>query len=185
MEDSQIVELYWKRLESAISETAAKYGKYCYRIAYNILANAEDTEESVNDTYFNAWNAIPPHRPDVLSAFLGKITRRISIDKWRRRTAEKRGGSETALVLDELEDCVASGQNVEREVEEHELAKAVNAFLSGLSADVRDVFICRYFFVLSINEICESFDYSQSKTKSMLSRTRKSLQVYLEKEGLL
>lgn len=185
MEDSQIVELYWKRLESAISETAAKYGKYCYRIAYNILANAEDTEESVNDTYFNAWNAIPPHRPDVLSAFLGKITRRISIDKWRRRTAEKRGGSETALVLDELEDCVASVQNVEREAEEHELAEAVNAFLSGLSADVRDVFICRYFFVLSINEICENFDYSQSKTKSMLSRTRKSLQMYLEKEGLL
>lgn len=185
MEDSQIVELYWKRSESAISETAAKYGKYCYKIAINILTNAEDAEESVNDTWFNTWNALPPHRPDVLSAFLGKITRRISIDKWRRRTAEKRGGSETALVLDELEDCVASNQSVEREVEEHELVKAVNAFLSGLSADVRDVFVCRYFFVLSINEICESFDYSQSKTKSMLSRTRKNLQEYLEKEGLL
>lgn len=185
MEDSQIVELYWKRSESAISETAAKYGKYCYKIAINILTNAEDAEESVNDTWFNTWNALPPHRPDVLSAFLGKITRRISIDKWRRRTAEKRGGSETALVLDELEDCVASSQSVEREVEEHELVEAVNAFLSGLSADVRDVFVCRYFFVLSINEICESFDYSQSKTKSMLSRTRKNLQEYLEKEGLL
>lgn len=185
MDDSQIVELYWKRLESAISETAAKYGKYCYRIAYNILTNAEDAEESVNDTYLSAWNALPPHRPDVLSAFLGKITRRISIDKWRRCTAEKRGGSETALVLDELEDCVASSQNVEREIEEHELAEAVNAFLSGLSEDVRDVFICRYFFVLSINEICESFDYSQSKTKSMLSRTRRNLLTYLEKEGLL
>ena len=145
MEDSQIVELYWKRLESAISETAAKYGKYCYKIAYNILANAEDAEESVNDTYFNTWNALPPHRPDVLSAFLGKITRRVSIDKWRRRTAEKRKGSETALVLDELEDCVASSQNVERVVEEHELVEAVNTFLSGLSTDVRDVFVCRYF----------------------------------------
>ncbi len=185
MEDSQIVELYWKRLESAISETAEKYGRYCYRIAYNILTNAEDAEESVNDTYFSTWNALPPQRPDVLSAFLGKITRRISIDRWRRRTAEKRGGSATALVLDELEDCVASGQSVEREAEEHELVEAINTFLSGLSTDARNVFVCRYFFMASIKEICEGFGYSQSKTKSMLSRTRRSLRAYLEKEGLL
>ena len=185
MEDSQIVELYWKRSESAVSETAAKYGKYCYRIALNILGNREDAEESVNDTWFNVWNALPPHRPNVLCTFLGKITRRISIDKWRRYTADKRGGGETALVLDELEDCVASGQNVEREVEEHELAAALNRLLSSLSTDVRDVFICRYFFLLPITEICKSFDYSQSKTKSMLSRTRRKLQEYLEKEGLL
>lgn len=185
MDDSQIVELYWKRSESAIFETAAKYGKYCYRIAVNILTNTEDAEESVNDTWLNVWNALPPHRPAVLYTFLGKITRRISIDKWRRRTAEKRGGSETALVLDELEECIASGQNVEREVEEHELVQALNTFLSGLSADVRDVFVCRYFFLLPITEICEKFDYSQSKTKSMLSRTRGKLLAYLQKEGLL
>ncbi len=185
MEDSQIVELYWKRSESAISETAAKYGKYCYKIALNILANQEDAEESVNDTWFGAWNALPPHRPAVLHAFLGKLARRISIDRWRRRTAEKRRGSETALALEELEDCVASERSVEREAEEHELAEAVNGFLATLSADARDVFVCRYFYLLPLAEICERFHYSQSKTKSMLSRTRGKLLAYLEKEGLL
>lgn len=185
MEDSQIVELYWKRSESAISETSAKYGKYCYKIAVNILANPEDAEESVNDTWFHTWNALPPHRPDVLYTFLGKITRRISIDRWRRRTAGKRGSGETALAIDELEDCIASGQSVEREVEEHELVEALDRFLATLSEDARDVFVCRYFFLLSITEICGNFGYSQSKTKSMLSRTRKKLQAYLEKEGLL
>lgn len=185
MEDSQIVELYWKRSENAIAETAAKYGNYCYKIAVNILANGEDAEESVNDTWLRAWNALPPHRPSVLHTFLGKITRRISIDKWRRRTAEKRGGSEAALALDELEDCIASGQDVEREVENRELVKALNAFLSGLSKDTRDVFVCRYFYLLSLAEIEERFAFSQSKTKSILSRTRKKLLAYLEKEGLL
>ena len=116
MEDNILVELYWARSEDAISETSTKYGKYCYTIAYHILANPEDAEESVNDTYLDAWNAMPPHRPAVLSTFLGKITRRISIDKWRRRTADKRGGGEIPLVLDELADFVPSGHDVERAV---------------------------------------------------------------------
>ena len=106
MEDVSIVNLYWARSENAISETSKKYGNYCYSIAYNILGNVEDADESVNDTYLDAWNNIPPHRPSILSTFLGKITRRISIDKWRGRTAEKRGGGEIVLVLDELSDCI-------------------------------------------------------------------------------
>ncbi len=106
MDDKRIVELYWQRSERAISETSAKYGKYCYSIAHGILHNNEDAEESVNDTYNEAWNTIPPHRPSVLSAFLGKITRRLSIDKFSRRNAEKRGGGEMPLVLDELQDCI-------------------------------------------------------------------------------
>lgn len=115
MNDDKIVDLYWIRSEDAITETSIKYGKYCYGIAYNILADAEDAEESVNDTYFDAWNTMPPHRPSALSAFLGKLTRRISIDRWRKRSAAKRGG-ELAAALDELNECVPSHENVEQDV---------------------------------------------------------------------
>lgn len=185
MEDNILIELYWARSENAISETSTKYGKYCYAIAYHILTNPEDAEESVNDTYLDAWNAMPPHRPATLSTFLGKITRRISIDKWRRRTADKRGGGELPLVLDELADCVPSGHDVERTVMEQELAAMVNAFLAGLSAQERDVFVCRYFFLMPLSEISERYCYGLSKTKSMLARTRKKLLAYLRKEGLI
>ena len=115
MDDQRIVELYWERSEQAISETQSKYGSYCYSIAYNILNNNEDAEESVNDTYNDAWNSIPPHRPSILSTFLGKITRRISIDRWRKHNAEKRGGGEMPLVLDELQECVADEKTVTAE----------------------------------------------------------------------
>lgn len=185
MDDNLIIDLYWKRCESAIAETSAKYGRYCRKIAYDILADAQDAEESVNDTYLDAWNAMPPHRPVMLSTFLGKLTRRISIDRWRGRTAEKRGGGEIPLTLDELADCVPSEQDVERTVEARELTAAVNAFLSQLPDHERDVFVCRYFFLLPLSEICEKFRYSPSKTKSMLSRTRKKLLAHFKKEGLV
>lgn len=139
----------------------------------------------MNDTYLDAWNTMPPHRPAILSTFLGKITRRISIDKWRQRTAKKRGGGEIAIALDELADCVPSGQEVEREIERHELVKALNVFLSRLPAYERDIFICRYFFLSPLTEICKKFDCSPGKAKSMLFRIRKKLLTYLEKEGLI
>ena len=116
--DDRIVELYWERSESAISETADKYGDYCHYIAYNILYNREDAEESVNDTWLDAWNNMPPHKPSILSTFLGKITRRISIDRWRKKHAGKRGGGEMDLVLDELEDCVSDTTDVEIVIEQ-------------------------------------------------------------------
>lgn len=185
MEDQGIVELYWARSENAISETSAKYGRYCRAIAYHILSNEEDADESVNDTYLDAWNSMPPHRPEILSTFLGKLTRRIAIDKWRLRDAKKRGGGETALALDELAECVASGYDVEREIEERELTRALDAFLGKTAETERDVFLCRYFFLMSVSEICNKFAFSQSKVKSMLSRTRKKLRSDLEKEGLI
>ena len=112
MEDNRIVDLYWQRNESAISETATKYGKYLHSISYQILLNTEDAEECVNDTYNDAWQSMPPHRPSILSTFLGKITRRISIDLWRKYSAEKCGGGEVALALDELEECVSGTGSV-------------------------------------------------------------------------
>lgn len=183
MEDEKIVALYWNRDEKAIEETAAKYGRYCYSIAYNILESHEDAEESVNDTYAGAWNAMPPHRPAVLSAFLGKITRRISIDKWRRRNSEKRGGGETAMVLEELKDCIAPDGDVQAKLEGKLLTETVKEFVAGLSATEQKVFLCRYWYLDSTEAIAKRFGFSQSKVKSMLHRTRAKLRAALNKEG--
>lgn len=183
MEDQEIVSLYWNRHERAIEETEKKYGKYCYSIAYRILENHEDSEESVNDTYIDAWNSIPPHKPNMLSTFLGKITRRIAIDKWRISHAEKRGCGECALVLDELEECITAENSVETELEKKQLTEAVNGFLQTLSLTERRIFICRYFYMDSVESVCKKFGFSESKVKSMLFRAREKLRVYLRKEG--
>ena len=143
MQDNQIVDLYWARNEQAIDATAKKYGRYCYRIAFNILNNREDADESVNDTYMGAWKSMPPHRPSVLSTFLGKLTRRISLNKWRNQNRNKRGGGEVMLALDELSECIPSQQNPERELEMKELALAINHFIGALQPTERDIFVTR------------------------------------------
>lgn len=183
MEDNRIVDLYWQRNESAINETASKYGKYLHSISYHILLNDEDAKECVNDTYNDAWQSMPPHRPSILSTFLGKITRRISIDLWRKHSADKRGGGEMTLALDELDECVSGNDDVETEIERQELQKKLNAFLAGLPRLERQVFMCRYWYMNSISDIAEQFGYSESKVKSMLYRTRNKLRTMLEKEG--
>lgn len=183
MEDHQIVDLYWQRNERAIAETSAKYGNYLYGISNHILRNAEDAEECVNDTYQDAWQSMPPHRPSVLSTFLGKITRRISIDLWRKHIAEKRGGGTVPLVLDELEECVSGTGDVEAEVERLELQKKLNDFLRALPRTERQVFLRRYWYMDSVTELAERFACSESRIKSMLYRTRNKLRAMLEKEG--
>ena len=183
MNDKNIVDLYFNRDEEAITQTDKKYGRYCYSIAYNILTNKEDAEESVSDTYMTAWRAIPPRRPSVLSTFLGKITRHISIDRWRERSAYKRGGGEVTLALEELEDCVAGLQNVEMEYERKELIRAYVKFLDTLPITERRVFLCRYWYVDSVEAIAEKFGFSQSKVKTMLYRTRAKLRKQLAEEG--
>ena len=183
MDDQRIVELYWSRAESAILETDKKYGAYLNSISYNILASREDAQECVNDTYHNAWNAMPPTRPSILSTFLGKITRRLSIDRWRRLNAEKRGGGELTLTLDELEDCVSGSGSVENEVERQELKKLLSDFLDTLPVIERRVFLCRYWYMDSIQSIALQFGFSKSKVASMLHRTRAKLRTVLEKEG--
>ena len=183
MEDNNIVELFWSRSESAIAETELKYGKYLRSISYRILTDTEDARECVNDTYNDAWQSMPPHRPLVLSTFLGKITRRISIDRWRMRNAQKRGGGEVVLVLDELEDCVSGSDSVEGEMERRELAELLNSFLGTLADTERRVFLCRYWYMDSIQTIAKQSGFSQSKVTSMLHRTRGKLRTMLEKEG--
>lgn len=183
MEDQKIIDLYWQRSEQAIQETDSKYGGYCYCIAYNILANREDSEESVSDTYLAAWRAIPPKRPGILQAFLGKITRHLSIDRWRRRTAEKRGGGEIVLALEELEDCLSDGLSAEDAVQKKELTVFINRFLDALPETERNVFLCRYWYVDAVQDIADAFGFSVGKVNSMLFRTRQKLRRALEKEG--
>ena len=185
MEDERILDLYWQRDEAAIQETERKYGRYLTKIAYGILANAEDSQESLSDAYLGAWNSIPPHRPSVLSAYLAKIVRRCSIDIFRRRHREKRRESEYALSLDELADCVSGGDSPEETMELSELTQAIGTYLRSLDSEARTVFIGRYFFLDSVREIAAYRHMSESKVKSLLFRTRKGLRDYLTKEGFV
>ena len=185
MEDSQIVDLYWERNEQAIRAAASKYGDYCYSIAYNILRSREDADESVNDTYLGAWNAMPPHRPNCLRTFLGKITRRVSLKKWRDEHRDKRGGDEVSLALEELSECIPSNASVEESVIAGELSARINRFVGTLAPTERQVFLCRYWYLDSIDKISADFCFGKSKGKSMLRRTRARLRADLEKEGVL
>ena len=183
MEDEKIVSLYWDRDERAIGETEAKYDRYLTKIAMNILSNYEDSRESVNDTYLAAWNSMPPHRPTVLSTYLAKITRRLSIDIFRGRTRLKRQGSEYAISLSELGDCVSGGNTTEEIVNVKLLADAIGIYLRTLPADARNLFLCRYYFLDSLKEAAAYCGMTESKAKSLLHRTRLGLKEYLRKEG--
>lgn len=185
MDDISIVQLYWDRSEQAIAETDIKYGAYCYTIAYNALASNEDAEESVSDTYMAAWNKLPPHRPASLAAFLGKITRYISINRWKARNTAKRGGGEILLTLEELSQCVDGKQDVAGAYEYSELVRAFGRFLDTLPEMQRDIFLRRYWFFDSVADIAESYGFTQSKVTSMLHRTRGKLRKHLEEEGYL
>lgn len=184
MEDQGIIQLFFDRSEQAIEETDKKYGGLCFSIAYNVLDNREDSEESVSDTYLAAWNTIPPRRPNFLNAFLAKMTRHISIDRWRKRSAKKRGGGEIILALEELEDCV-DAQSVESEFAKKELTRVLNQFLLSLPKTERNVFLCRYWYLDSIQTISQVSGFSQSKVTSMLYRLRGRLRKILTEEGYL
>lgn len=183
MEDQRIVELYWSRDESAIGETDRKYGRYLNKIAYNILFNAQDSEESVNDTYLHAWNSMPPQRPGALSAYLAKITRRVSIDIFRRKNREKRKGSEYTVSLSELEDCLSATGGPEEELDVKLLGEAINTFLRRQNEDARNTFIGRYYFLDPVKEVAQYCGLTESAAKSMLHRTRGKLRDYLKEEG--
>lgn len=183
MEDKEIVDLYWDRNELAVSRTDEKYGPYLFKIAYNILADQEDSQESVNDTYLKAWNSMPPNRPNVLSSYLGKITRNLSIDTYRMRHRQKRIHSEYALSLSELSDCISGGNTTEETAEVHILAEALNRYIRNLSPEIRDVFVGRYYFMDSMKDIAAYHGMSVPKVKSILHRTRLGLKQYLRQEG--
>ena len=184
MDDREIIDLYWERSESAITRTNEKYGKYSYSIAYAILGNHEDSEECVNDTYIKVWNSIPPQRPSNLAAYIARITRNLSLDKYRASTAEKRGAGHTETVLSELQYCIA-GFDDGREFEDQlALVDVLNSFLGSLSPQSRKVFMRRYWYFSSIKEIANEYHMTEGKVKMLLLRTRRELKKYLEREGV-
>lgn len=184
MEDYQIVELYWARNESAISESDRKYGRLLRSLSFSCLSSREDAEECVNDTYLDAWNAMPTERPAYLGAFLSKIVRRISIDRFRHDHRAKRGGM--GNVVQELSDCIPdTGLSLADEFENGRLRGALNSFLAGLPQEKRVMFIQRYFYAYPVSRIAQSMQLSESNVKVSLHRIRESLRKYLEKEELL
>ncbi len=186
MDDKKIVDLYWQRDEYALTVTAEKYGAYCGSIAKNILTNTEDAEECVNDTWLHVWDAMPPHRPIRLSVFLGKITRELSLNRYKARFMQKRGNGELALALDELDEIIATKCNTVEQMIEYELVgKAISDFLRKQPDKSADIFIRRYYHFCPIKQVSKEFSISESKTKSILFRMRKKLYAYLEREDIL
>ncbi len=183
IEDSKIIDLFFARDEQAIAMLALKYGAGCSRISRNILKNELDAEECVNDTYLAAWNSIPPEKPDPLRAYIFRIIRNISLEKYRFNTAAKRNSYYDA-VLDELEGCIADPRTVECEFESMELAKHLDSFLDTLDKNSRLMFMCRYWCSDSLAEIARMFDTSEHNASVKLYRIRKKLRKYLTKVGV-
>lgn len=183
MNDNGIIQLYWDRNERAIKATSDKYGHYCKSIARNILNSEENAEECVNDTYLNAWNSMPIHWPEQLETFLGKITRNLSFNMYKHNHAEKRGGGEITLILDELTDCISGVDNVEQIIDRQELIKAINSFLRSLQVRKRNIFVRRYWYADSVADIAKDNGMLQGTVSKTLERTRKQLKVYLTERG--
>lgn len=183
MDDTDIIALYFKRSQSAIKESRKKYGKYCRTISMNILCCHEDAEECLSDTWLKAWNTIPPEHPLCLSAFLGKITRNISLSLWRKKNSKKRKNSEIDLCLDELSECISEcGRS--SITEDLELKDALDHFLEDLEHEPRDIFMKRYWYFIPVKKIARELSMNEGAVKMSLLRTRKKLRQFLEEEEL-
>ena len=185
MEDREIIDLYWAREERAVQETESKYGGLCRSVAFNILQSREDSEECVNDTWLRAWNTMPPQRPGVLPAFLSRITRNLSLDRWKRARADKRGGGQLPLALEELGDCVPAADSVEEALALEELTRILDRFLRTLPDRECCIFLRRYWYVDSTRDIARRYEMAEGSVKSTLYRVRQKLREQLEKEGVV
>lgn len=182
MDDAQIITLYFKRDETAIAETAAKYGAFCHSVARNILSIDADAEECVSDTYLQAWNAIPPQCPDRLGAWLGRVVRNIAINLWHKNHRKKRyAGME--LLLDELAECIPSPRSVEHEIQEKELTEIINRWLTFLSKEDRILFLRRYWNGEAVNMLAKEWGMSQGSLAKRMYRLRQALKLVLMQEG--
>jgi RNA polymerase sigma-70 factor (ECF subfamily) len=182
MEGAQIISLYFNRDQSAIVESDGKYGQMLRRISFNVVQNREDSDECVNDTYLKAWDTIPPQKPGSLAAYLGRITRNISINRWHENNAQKRGGKN--LILTELSDCIPSSHSVEKEIEAGELAEIITKWLCSLAQDDRVLFLRRYWFGDGLKELAEECASTPNKLAGRMYRLREKLKLTLEKEGV-
>ncbi len=183
MKDREITALFRERREEALEAAIQQYGSLCLSVAMGVLGNREDAQEAVNDALLRAWNSIPPQDPELLDAYLAKLTRRAAIDRLRRDRAKRRWSGEAALALEELGEVLTDGRTAEDALETGELAALISRFLRSRSETERRVFLRRYWYVESISVIAADLGFSESKVKSMLHRTKKSLGMFLEKEG--
>lgn len=184
MNDNIIIKLFWQRTENAIAEVSKKYANYCHSIAYRILCSNEDADECVNDTWLRAWNAIPPELPNRLSTFLGKITRNLSLNRYESMSAKKRGGGMVEIAISELEDCIPSDTSIENEIDDIYMTEQIDRFLDTLPSQSRDVFVQRYWYLCSIEDISADLGINKNTVKSILFRIRAKLKQHLEKEGI-
>lgn len=181
MEDAKIIQLFWDRDQSAIEESDRKYGRYCYAVANRILDSREDSRECVNDTWHNAWRAIPPEKPSKLQSFFGRITRNLALDRYGYNNAQKRNVRlETAM--DEYWQCIPNGDMPMDD--KLILRELINGFLESLDKQTRIIFLRRYWYVCSAKEIARSMGLSESNVNVILHRTRKEMKLYLQKEGI-
>ena len=185
MDDHKIIEMYWNRDQKAIYYTSQKYEGYCYSIAFNILNNKEDSEESVNDTWLAVWNDIPPQRPNIFKLFLARITRNLAINVLKAKKTRKRSAGEGGLVLEELSECVSDGRDIAGELEAKELESAIGTFVAGLPEREGDIFIRRYFYVEKVKDIALEYKIKSHNVTMILQRTRTKLKEYLIKEGYI
>lgn len=184
MEDQKIIDLYWERDQRAIDETSEKYGAFLLNIAWNVLRSHGDAEECVNDTYLRTWNSIPPARPTAFRAWLGRITRNLSLDRWKQARAAKRGGDDMEVLLGELDSCVPAPHSTEKVLEDQAIAAIIGTFLRTLSAENRIMFLRRYWYGDALADIARHMNCSEGKVKSSLFRTRCALRTHLEQEGV-
>lgn len=185
MKDTEIIDLYWERKEQAISESQKSYGRYCHSIAYNILRNTEDSDECINDTWFKAWETIPPTRPEKLAVFLGTITRNLSIDRWKKKRAAKRGNGEMEAAIDELAECIPASNSTEEEVIAADLERKLNEFLHTLPEKECNVFLRRYWFMEEYSVIAKKYGMNLNTLKTTIHRTRAKLKDFLVREGIV
>ena len=184
MEDLAIINLYWARDQRAITESERAYGSYCRKIAENILVQREDAEECVNDTWMRSWNAMPPQRPNRLAAFFGKITRNLALDRWRKAQAARRNNGQMDLALDELGDCVGKHDPGLERLELEETSAVITKFLYSCEKLNRQLFVRRYWYLDSLEELSARSGLSPEQIKARLYRMRKQLREALEKEGI-
>ncbi len=183
MEDRQIVDLYWERSESAITETDKKYGRYCHYIAYQILSDDMDAEEIVNDTYLKTWNTVPPNRPDPLKAYVGMISNQLALNRYDEKTATRRGGGKMPLVFHELDECIADDEAHADLCESLVLRDVLNRFIWSLPKKTRNIFVRRYWYASSLAEIAEEYGMKESNVAMLMFRTRQKLREFLQEEG--
>ena len=184
LSDEQIIDLYFAREERAIAETDKKYSAYLHTVAFNILSNEQDAEECLQDTYLRTWNAIPPERPSIFHAFLAKITRNLSLNRYKAAKRQKRVPSEASVSLDELEECVPDGQTFSRELQSAAIARVINRYLDCVSDRRMYVFISRYFYSLTIGQIAKRLSCSPALVNRELAEIRRELRILLEEEGI-